>query len=216
MGLVNFLWPLMSKFPMARITPAGGGTSRRNARQVDPNVIPLAYHSPQRWHGLPKNRFRGRNAMQSFFSGNCIDAMAGHYMRSKASTNAEEFQSYVDRGNTLSYFISPTSSNHSYHWNPLKFVSPWSKCYMAFAPRRSLFEFHVPRGQFTLSMAGFDIGRAAMFWKTNVRHWFLVDTGSFAWRSCCYISELSQPFNLGVLIRCGSSRILFFAKCECH
>lgn len=122
-------WPVMSKLRIARITSAqGGGTSRRNARQVDPNIIPLADHSPLCWHGLPKHRFRGRNAM-IFFSGKCIHAMAGHYMRSKTSTNAEEFQSYVDRGNILSHFISPTSSNHLYHWN-LFYLDPTATWYL--------------------------------------------------------------------------------------
>ena len=66
-------WPVMSKFRIARITSAqGGGTSRRNARQSDPNIIPLAYHSPLCWHGLPKHRFRGRNAMESFLQGNAL------------------------------------------------------------------------------------------------------------------------------------------------
>lgn len=61
-------WPVMSKLRIARITFAqGGGTSRRNARQVDPNIIPLADHSPLCWHGLPKHRFRAEMQWNLFF-----------------------------------------------------------------------------------------------------------------------------------------------------
>lgn len=168
--------------PCARITSAqGGGTSRRNARQVDPNIVPLAYHSPLCWHGLPKHRFRGRNAMKSFFQGNA---------------------SMPWQGTTCAQRRQPMQKNSSPMWtgatpsvmkcNELKnaqIVHNIEVCFTLiqlrhgiwrcknckFKPcqttieecRGSLFEFHVTRGQFTLSMAGFDIGKAAKFWKSS-------------------------------------------------
>ena len=165
--------PVMSKLRIARITSAqGGGTSRRNARQVDPNIIPLAYHSPLCWHGLPKHRFRAEMQWNLFFRemhrchGRALHAL-------KDINQCRRIPVLCGPGQHPQLFYKSNELKPSI---PLKFVLPWSNCDMVFedlqklqiqTTRRSLFEFHVPRGQFTLSMAGFDIGRAAMFWKSS-------------------------------------------------
>ena len=119
----------MSKFRIAWITFAqGSGTSRRNARQSDPNILSLAYHSPLCWHSLPKHRFRAE--MQWNLSFREMHRCHGRALHALKDINqCRRIPVLCGPGQHSQLFYKSNELKPSI---PLKFVLPWSNCDMVF------------------------------------------------------------------------------------